>query len=109
MVLGGHLAAVGLAPECLKPYASVGVRVFFVISGYLMTTILLKEHRRTSTINLKEFYIRRAHRIFPAAFFFMLIIFTVFWHSLRWYQIAMAILYVVNYLPGRIPLPICGR
>lgn len=104
MVLAGHLAGEGFAPEFLKPYASVGVRVFFVISGYLITTILIKERERTSTINLKQFYIRRAYRIFPAAFFFMLIIFAVFWRTLRWYQMAMAIFYVVNYFIRPYPI-----
>jgi peptidoglycan/LPS O-acetylase OafA/YrhL len=99
MVVTGHLAGIGLAPASLKIYAGIGVRIFFVLSGYLITTILLKERDRTSSINLRQFYIRRAYRIFPAAFFYMLIVFGTNWHTLRWYEMAAALCYVVNCLP----------
>jgi peptidoglycan/LPS O-acetylase OafA/YrhL len=42
-----------------------GVQVFFVISGYLITTLLLREYDRFDTISLKRFYARRCLRIFP--------------------------------------------
>jgi peptidoglycan/LPS O-acetylase OafA/YrhL len=42
-----------------------GVQVFFAISGYLITTLLLREYNRTSTVSFKRFYARRALRIFP--------------------------------------------
>jgi len=42
-----------------------GVQIFFVISGYLITTLLLREYDRTGTVSLKRFYARRALRIFP--------------------------------------------
>jgi len=45
----------------------VGVDVFFVISGFLITTILLNEHR-TGTFSLVNFYERRARRVLPALF-----------------------------------------
>ncbi|BCT94069.1 hypothetical protein LYSHEL_30960 [Lysobacter helvus] len=45
----------------------VGVDVFFVISGYLITALLLQEHANTGTIDLLAFYARRVRRIFPAA------------------------------------------
>jgi peptidoglycan/LPS O-acetylase OafA/YrhL len=44
----------------------VGVDVFFVLSGYLITSILLTERERTGAINLRHFYIRRACRLLPA-------------------------------------------
>lgn len=43
-----------------------GVLVFFVLSGYLMTTLLLRERDRTGTIRLRAFYGRRAVRLLPA-------------------------------------------
>ena len=101
LVIVAHLADEGFAPQSLKPYAGIGVRMFFVISGYLISAILLKERHRTSTIGLRSFYIRRAYRIFPAALFFMLIIFAVYWRTLRWYEMSIALLYVVNYFPVR--------
>ena len=51
----------------LMPTGRVGVDVFFVISGYLITSILLKEHSR-GTYSLKQFYVRRVKRIFPVLF-----------------------------------------
>lgn len=45
----------------------VGVDVFFVISGFLITSLLLREHDRTGTISFTGFYLRRAKRIMPAA------------------------------------------
>jgi len=45
----------------------VGVDVFFVISGYLITSLLLKEQAETGRIDLLAFYARRVRRIFPAA------------------------------------------
>ncbi|GAA2573701.1 SGNH hydrolase domain-containing protein [Winogradskya consettensis] len=45
----------------------VGVDVFFVISGFLITTLLVKELGRTGTISLTSFYSRRATRLLPAS------------------------------------------
>lgn len=43
----------------------VGVQLFFVISGFLITTLLLREVRRTGEVNLRQFYLRRTLRIVP--------------------------------------------
>ena len=45
----------------------VGVDVFFVLSGYLITGLLLRELRQSGTISLPAFYARRARRLLPAA------------------------------------------
>jgi peptidoglycan/LPS O-acetylase OafA/YrhL len=50
------------------PLGSLGVDIFFVLSGFLITTLLLEEHASKNTINLKNFYIRRALRLLPALF-----------------------------------------
>ena len=44
----------------------VGVEIFFVLSGYLITSILLAEHERTGRIAIGAFYWRRALRLYPA-------------------------------------------
>jgi peptidoglycan/LPS O-acetylase OafA/YrhL len=46
----------------------LGVEVFFVISGYLITTLLLQEHLRSGRISLPSFWLRRARRLLPALF-----------------------------------------
>ena len=45
----------------------VGVDVFFALSGYLMTGLLLAEHQRAGTIGLRAFYARRIRRLLPAS------------------------------------------
>ena len=50
-----------------------GVDIFFVISGYLITSIILKELILTGSFSFKNFYERRIRRIFPALLFVMLI------------------------------------
>jgi peptidoglycan/LPS O-acetylase OafA/YrhL len=44
----------------------VGVDVFFVISGFLITSLLLKERDKTGKISFRDFWVRRAYRLFPA-------------------------------------------
>lgn len=53
---------------------NLGVKIFFVISGFLITSILLKEYAKSGTINLRRFYIRRSWRIFPAMYTYMAVI-----------------------------------
>jgi peptidoglycan/LPS O-acetylase OafA/YrhL len=48
-----------------------GVPLFFVLSSYLITTLLLREHEREGAIRLRDFYIRRALRIWPLYFVFI--------------------------------------
>src|SRR6266705_6713745 len=49
----------------------LGVSAFFVLSGFLITWLLLKEHRATGSMSLRQFYTRRVLRIFPAYYAFI--------------------------------------
>ena len=79
LVMLGHLKgttgfphAIGdLAESRLVEVANLGVRVFFVISGFLITGLLLAEWRTTGGVSLPHFYLRRTFRIFPAYFAFL--------------------------------------
>lgn len=82
--------------ELLGSYGALGVFVFFVLSGYLITNLLLREHERTSSISLRTFYLRRAFRIFPAAFVFLAVVTVLYWRQMKWYHIAAAFCYVAN-------------
>ena len=53
----------------------LGVNVFFVISGFLITSLLLNEEEKYGSVSIKSFYIRRVLRIFPAYFFLLLVYF----------------------------------
>lgn len=50
----------------LVPGAFIGVDIFFVLSGFLITTLLLEERARTGRVSLRKFYARRALRLLPA-------------------------------------------
>jgi peptidoglycan/LPS O-acetylase OafA/YrhL len=52
----------------------LGVTVFFVLSGYLITDLLITEYLTTNSINFKNFWIRRARRLLPAMFTMLLVV-----------------------------------
>lgn len=97
LVTLGHLSLwEHISLKVVGSYASMGVHVFFVLSGYLITSLLLQEHRRTSTISLRSFYLRRAFRIFPAAFVFLAVVSALYWRQIHWPHLAAAVFYVAN-------------
>jgi peptidoglycan/LPS O-acetylase OafA/YrhL len=57
----------------------IGVDIFFVISGYLITSIILKELVNKGTFSLKHFYERRVRRILPVLIFVMLVSLPIAW------------------------------
>ena len=73
LVLAGHLS---LQKEsllrCLPNTGYLGVQMFFVISGFLITLLLMRERRHTQGISLRLFYLRRMLRILPAYWAFLL-------------------------------------
>jgi peptidoglycan/LPS O-acetylase OafA/YrhL len=68
------------------PGGFLGVEVFFVISGYLITGLLLAEWRKNAKINLGQFWFRRARRLLPAVFLLLLAV----------------LLYAVLFLPNEV-------
>lgn len=57
----------------LHTYGWIGVDLFFVLSSFLITKLLIKEYENYNTINFKKFYIRRVLRIWPLYFLFIFI------------------------------------
>ncbi len=68
LVLGLHFI-----PRII-PGGYFGVEVFFVLSGFLITSLLLQEWERTRSISLKDFYLRRALRLGPALLVYLLLL-----------------------------------
>ena len=101
MVVIGHTAA-RIDSRFLQYIfnGSLGVYVFFVISGFLITTLLLKERVRTGTINMKNFYVRRILRIFPVAYLYLIVVVIlnrIFHLDVTPFAYLGAALYVMNF------------
>jgi peptidoglycan/LPS O-acetylase OafA/YrhL len=79
---------------------SVGVDIFFVLSGFLITTILSAEMQRRGTISLRNFYVRRVLRLVPCLVL-TTIVFAVLVHAQtgRWplMQLAIALTHTANW------------
>jgi len=77
LVIIGHIAGTVNAPTWLTPFHNLGnfgVKIFFVISGFLITLLLLEELRSNGVISIRGFFIRRFFRIFPAFYFYIMCI-----------------------------------
>ena len=55
----------------------IGVDIFFVLSGFLITSLLIVEQHETGTVNILHFFARRALRLFPCLW--LMIGFVLFW------------------------------
>ena len=103
LVIAGHSSDSNNAPQFLSHFSHLGnfgVRCFFIISGFLITTLLLKEWEKTGTISMKGFYIRRALRIFPPSLVYIGIIaacYALGWLILKPGDLAHALTYTMNY------------
>src|SRR5260370_1853990 len=80
-----------------------GVGIFFVLSGFLITGLLLKEYDATGRINLYNFYLRRTFRILPPLYtylVFVIIFCAVVGYPLHARTIDGSALFFLNYFPG---------
>jgi len=56
------------------PGGFLGVEVFFVVSGFLITSLMVEERILTKTVDLKQFWIRRARRLLPAMYLLLAVV-----------------------------------
>ncbi len=102
MVLIDHSGMTWLGPIALFN-GGIGVEIFFVLSGFLITWMLLNELDKHQDINLLAFYRRRAARLLPA--FYAYVLLGITYLTLRqlpvhWEAVVAACLYVLNYYQG---------
>jgi peptidoglycan/LPS O-acetylase OafA/YrhL len=101
-VMLAHLSGSADFPRSvyLEHLGNLGVRVFFVISGFLITALLLKEVEKTGTVSLRGFYLRRTMRIFPAFYVFVGVVgLLAWWGAARLLEgdLIHAITYTMNF------------
>lgn len=84
-----------------------GVIVFFVLSGFLITKLMLEEWAATDTLDIKAFYGRRTVRIMPAPLFMVVVVFALSWHLVPdpsqrrylWFELFLVATYIYNLKP----------
>ena len=79
-----------------------GVTIFFFLSGYLITTLLRREHDHTGDVNFRKFYLRRAYRIFPPLYIVLFLIYLLAVtggvdHQMRGDALLAQVLFWTNY------------
>ena len=93
----------GLQGSVLYDFGWLGVDLFFVLSGYLISTLLIKEYQAKKSVNVKRFFVRRGFKIYPA--FYVFLIFTLLFEYFdkgRLFdtvQIVSETFYLQSYLP----------
>lgn len=100
----GYLAEKGWLTEKTMPLVTgtTGVQAFFVLSGFLITMLLLREREKTGTVSLLNFYTRRTLRILPLYVLFLILITVI--HIVgnsvtSWQSLSYAYMYIYNFVP----------
>jgi peptidoglycan/LPS O-acetylase OafA/YrhL len=97
MVVGRHMEG----PFLWSAFGWCGVDLFFVLSGFLISGLLFSEYKKTGTINLTRFWIRRGLKIYPP-FYFLLILTAITFLTLN-KTIPRAILGDIFFLQNYVP------
>ncbi len=108
----GLFASLEGTPAFHLIHGQTGVRVFFVLSGFLITGLLLTEHSEQGRISYRDFVARRALRIFPLYFLFLAVATLLFlagaWNT-RPAGLVYAWLYVYNFVPPALYDPLIAH
>jgi peptidoglycan/LPS O-acetylase OafA/YrhL len=98
LVLAGHMLEFNFGIH--SDFGGLGVLLFFLLSGFLITGILNQEKSQTGGISLSSFYVRRGLRLFPALFAFLATLCLLIQRGVvtdtPWYTVAACLLYVRN-------------
>jgi peptidoglycan/LPS O-acetylase OafA/YrhL len=86
----------------------IGVQIFFILSGFLITTILLDEFYKNDTINIRIFYFKRILRLFPALFTMLIVVLVyafltenILLRNTLFKEITASALYITNLVYGK--------
>jgi peptidoglycan/LPS O-acetylase OafA/YrhL len=85
--------------------AGLGVHIFFVLSGFLITTLMLRERDRSGGVSLTAFYIRRCARLLPLYFLVFALVFVHSWllGGTDWQQMRAAAPYYLSFMGEYAP------
>lgn len=110
LVLGRHITH---EPALIEPFQSitgywfqcgwVGVDLFFVLSGFLVSGLVFEEWKRTGRFAAGRFLIRRGFKIYPAFYLLWLVVFCQQWYSGHGFDVARLMdeaLFIQNYFPA---------
>jgi peptidoglycan/LPS O-acetylase OafA/YrhL len=106
LVIGRHIAVPEGSNEFLIRWVRggwIGVDLFFVLSGFLISSLLFREYSRKGTLDIKRFLIRRGFKIYPAFFLFLIatvIIKYSIGEGLGRAQILAEVLFIQSYFVG---------
>ena len=104
VVILSHLyTQLGIPEEFLPISSATAVDVFFVISGFLITLLLIREQDRHHQVSIRNFFIRRVFRIVPAYVAFLGVMYAVSllgWTKLNPVQLLIALTYTSNIFVG---------
>ncbi|MCX5742345.1 MAG: acyltransferase [Proteobacteria bacterium] len=103
LVFVGHLQGTPPLPDIvpLRYAGTLGVHAFFILSGFLITTLLLREHAKHGRISLRGFFARRVFRIFPAFFTYvgvMTALIALGVIAVPWSELVIAATYLMNFI-----------
>jgi len=106
LVIIGHVFIFSLGFH--SHLASLGVLLFFVLSGFLITGVLLNEKAAHGRISLPNFYLRRVLRLAPAQLIFLAVVTALMYFGaivdVPWYEVVTGLLYMANVVGHSWPL-----
>ncbi len=106
LVVVGHVVLFSLG--IYTQLASLGVLLFFVLSGFLITGVLLNEKSACGRISLSNFYLRRMLRLAPALLIFLATVTALIYFraivDVPWYEVVAGLLYMANIVGHSLPL-----
>jgi peptidoglycan/LPS O-acetylase OafA/YrhL len=102
LVVIGHesYAPLNRLPSGIFGNGALGVNIFFVISGFLITHLMLSEQDKTGKLDVQKFYVRRAFRIFPAYYAYLAVVAiasVIHLYPVDWKTFLGAATYTLNY------------